>query len=588
MAPPTPNISQNVQYVGATRTNPVNLYTATSSTHCIVAGLLDANPGVAGNQTYVVKDGKDAVTAIDLFTLDPDGNTVMPVGGSNGSSAVLYGDVFIAGELAIGNISFDDLIVNGFTLLKGQAFLNGKDTLVEDNQMRLLARASSGVAGSSHISPWLTAEPSQDANTFLITAPMDLDATLFTNVGPAIVKVEGVNAPWNRLYTVVAGPGETSVGGYTPASGQVLVSDQGEATPVIGDVEDGVMWVSVVDTAVPASSGLVVEAHTAGLADASATLAYKNDVPTNTGGAVGVGFTLPQIQATAAFSGPLLYNTATVDVKAETDLTLASITADVTITNEAATSFINTDPGTDDNGVALANLNIMTVVKGDQSLGACTSTTGGPATYTVGYSGGFDGITIGTYIFNDTNGETDPYAVTAVSGDLTTFDVDISTFGQTIPVTADTWRIQGRGAVGINTTTPNGQYAVDVSGGIRAFGMVQTSDRRAKQNVKDLDDENMFRAVVAARTVSYNWNDELQAERGSKDEVGFLAQDMLAIKALNFAVHKTGQPEGPVEGNNYMGIEYASLMPAAFAAIKHMAGMMEKMQARIEELERQV
>ena len=102
------------------------------------------------------------------------------------------------------------------------------------------------------------------------------------------------------------------------------------------------------------------------------------------------------------------------------------------------------------------------------------------------------------------------------------------------------------GATTLNFDGQNGNIAAngDVSGNTltSSDGMVQTSDRRLKKNIQDL--ENPLEKVSKLRGVSYQWKDESKSQR---NQIGVIAQEVeelypefvftndKGMKAVNYA-----------------------------------------------------
>lgn len=150
--------------------------------------------------------------------------------------------------------------------------------------------------------------------------------------------------------------------------------------------------------------------------------------------------------------------------------------------------------------------------------------------------------------------------------------------------------INNNGNVGIGTVSPG--YKLTVAGivapsadntytlgasGIRwsavyaANGTIQTSDRRLKTNIKNLD--YGLKEVLAMQPVSYNWKDTLHRE----NKIGLIAQD---VKKL--------VPQVVVgdETKENLGMNYAELVPVLINAIKEQQKQIDELKKTLEKLKK--
>lgn len=162
-------------------------------------------------------------------------------------------------------------------------------------------------------------------------------------------------------------------------------------------------------------------------------------------------------------------------------------------------------------------------------------------------------------------------------------------------------RIDGSGNVGIGGTSRNNQGIVTtnpdklvVNGNIiprtsiggnsfslgtanyrwstvyAANGVIQTSDRRLKTNIKNLN--YGLKEVLALQPVSYNWSEKLNED----NKIGLIAQD---VKKLVPEV-VTGD-----EAKEKLGMNYAELVPVLINAIKEQQQQINDLKAMVKKLQ---
>ncbi len=125
-------------------------------------------------------------------------------------------------------------------------------------------------------------------------------------------------------------------------------------------------------------------------------------------------------------------------------------------------------------------------------------------------------------------------------------------------------RVSTAGNVGLGLA-PSSTYKLDVSGQVRANGVVLTSDARFKQNVRPL--ASALASVLALRGVRYEWN-ALGIQHGGTagaPQVGVLAQEVEKIYPELVSTDKEG----------YKAVNYAQLTPVLLEAIKELAAQNE-------------
>ena len=86
--------------------------------------------------------------------------------------------------------------------------------------------------------------------------------------------------------------------------------------------------------------------------------------------------------------------------------------------------------------------------------------------------------------------------------------------------------IKSSGAVGINDTTPS--YRLDVNGNFRAYGIYNSSDRRIKKDIVDVDDASALDILRLLKPKKYKYIDE--KKMGTNELVwGFIAQEVREV-----------------------------------------------------------
>ncbi|XP_072034179.1 myelin regulatory factor-like isoform X2 [Amphiura filiformis] len=145
------------------------------------------------------------------------------------------------------------------------------------------------------------------------------------------------------------------------------------------------------------------------------------------------------------------------------------------------------------------------------------------------------------------------------------------------------------GRVGINTDRP--EDALTVHGNIRVTGhVVQPSDQRAKENVKEVDSKEQLENIGKMRIVKYNYTPEFCEVAGLPEcdqvETGIIAQEVRTI--LPDAVQETGDVvlgEG-LAIDNFLVVNKDRIYMENVGAVKELCRLTDNLETRIDELEK--
>ena len=133
------------------------------------------------------------------------------------------------------------------------------------------------------------------------------------------------------------------------------------------------------------------------------------------------------------------------------------------------------------------------------------------------------------------------------------------------------------GNVGIGTIPG---YALDVNGQCHASSFPTSSDKRFKENVKEID--NALEKVKKLRGVYFNWNkfyrETLKVDETEDTEIGLIAQE---VKKVIPEVVTTFEREVNGKKKKYYSVEYARLSALLINAIKELAEKVENLEKKI-------
>ncbi|KAI1882066.1 hypothetical protein AGOR_G00246860 [Albula goreensis] len=149
---------------------------------------------------------------------------------------------------------------------------------------------------------------------------------------------------------------------------------------------------------------------------------------------------------------------------------------------------------------------------------------------------------------------------------------------------ADTVVCQGR--VGINTEAPD--EALVVCGNAKIMGTVMhPSDRRAKENIQEVDSTEQLKRIAQMRIVEYDYKPEFAMEMGidKVHETGIIAQEVKEL--LPSAVKEVGDITCMNGENipNFLMVDKDQIFMENVGAVKQLCKLTDNLQARIQELE---
>ncbi|KAG9342661.1 hypothetical protein JZ751_016098 [Albula glossodonta] len=149
---------------------------------------------------------------------------------------------------------------------------------------------------------------------------------------------------------------------------------------------------------------------------------------------------------------------------------------------------------------------------------------------------------------------------------------------------ADTVVCQGR--VGINTEAPD--EALVVCGNAKIMGTVMhPSDRRAKENIQEVDSTEQLKRIAQMRIVEYDYKPEFAMEMGidKVHETGIIAQEVKEL--LPSAVKEVGDITCMNGENipNFLMVDKDQIFMENVGAVKQLCKLTDNLQVRIQELE---
>ncbi|XP_067907295.1 myelin regulatory factor-like protein [Heterodontus francisci] len=142
------------------------------------------------------------------------------------------------------------------------------------------------------------------------------------------------------------------------------------------------------------------------------------------------------------------------------------------------------------------------------------------------------------------------------------------------------------GQVGINTDTPD--EALVVCGNVKVMGTVMhPSDRRAKQNIHEVDTTEQLKRITQMRLVEYDYKPDFATEMGvdRSRETGIIAQEVKEI--LPSAVREVGDVTytNGDKIENFLMVDREQIFMENVGAVKELCKLTDNFEKRIQELE---
>jgi hypothetical protein len=126
------------------------------------------------------------------------------------------------------------------------------------------------------------------------------------------------------------------------------------------------------------------------------------------------------------------------------------------------------------------------------------------------------------------------------------------------------------GKVGINHTNPT--YTLDVGGNIRCTTLYQTSDKRLKNNIQNLN--SVLDLINGVNPVSFN------TENDDKTKYGFIAQELENI--IPDIVNS------PNDDDDYYCVDYVSMIPLLTKSTQELHKIIMEQENKIMEQQNQI
>ncbi|XP_039511820.1 myelin regulatory factor-like protein isoform X3 [Pimephales promelas] len=142
------------------------------------------------------------------------------------------------------------------------------------------------------------------------------------------------------------------------------------------------------------------------------------------------------------------------------------------------------------------------------------------------------------------------------------------------------------GRIGINTDSPD--EALVVCGNAKIMGNVMhPSDRRAKQNIQEVDSTEQLKRIAQMRIVEYDYKPEFASRMGidQHHETGIIAQEVREL--LPSAVREMGDVTC-INGekiDNFLMVDKEQIFMENVGAVKQLCKLTDNLENRIEELE---
>ncbi|KAM8907848.1 myelin regulatory factor-like protein isoform 6-T6 [Spinachia spinachia] len=143
-----------------------------------------------------------------------------------------------------------------------------------------------------------------------------------------------------------------------------------------------------------------------------------------------------------------------------------------------------------------------------------------------------------------------------------------------------------QGRVGINTDSPD--EALVVCGNVTVMGAImQPSDRRAKENIHEVDSEEQLRRITQMRIVEFDYKPEFASTMGidHTHQTGIIAQEVKEL--LPSAVTEVGDvscSDGE-KIHNFLMVDKEQIFMENVGAVQQLSKLTDNLETRIQELE---
>ncbi|KAM6896343.1 myelin regulatory factor-like protein isoform 1-T2 [Lycodopsis pacificus] len=143
-----------------------------------------------------------------------------------------------------------------------------------------------------------------------------------------------------------------------------------------------------------------------------------------------------------------------------------------------------------------------------------------------------------------------------------------------------------QGRVGINTDCPD--EALVVCGNVKVMGAVmQPSDRRAKENIQEVDSEQQLKRITQMRIVEFDFKPEFASTMGidHTHQTGIIAQEVKEL--LPSAVTEVGDvscSDGE-KIHNFLMVDKEQIFMENVGAVQQLSKLTDNLETRIQELE---
>jgi len=132
--------------------------------------------------------------------------------------------------------------------------------------------------------------------------------------------------------------------------------------------------------------------------------------------------------------------------------------------------------------------------------------------------------------------------------------------------------VRADGRVGINTTTPRGR--LDVNGDTwNTSGVWQTSDKRYKQNIEQIQDPLSLIAKINGYRYDFRKEEFPEANFRPGKQIGFIAQELKEVLPEAVAVADDG----------YMGVSYDMMIPVLTEAVKDLKKQVDALRKQLQQ-----